>query len=166
MASILISVQLQPSFVLTMNECMNKSIRSHPSFYLTRVHHHSPLAAWSLSSLPLVFPLMEHRRRCCLLNQTSDERCRIPLSLFHPPQFFTPLLLVVLLLLLPLQQSNSRTPSRRPSFWSVPLCVPLHSPAPFESLLCLDVTINQQERSQSCARKNGTRSRTLRDKDR
>ena len=32
---------------------------------MIRVQHHSPLAAWSLSSLPLDFPLMESRILCC-----------------------------------------------------------------------------------------------------
>lgn len=97
-----------------------KPARSHS----TRVHHHSPLAAWSLSSLLFVFPLMEHRRCFCWwLNQTSGERCRI---------YFFILVRYVSL----------HTHTDGPTL-SVPLSLSLslHSPALFEDPLRFDSTV-------------------------
>lgn len=111
---------------------------------MIRVQHHSPLAAWSLSSLPLDFPLMESRNRSAAAAAAGESNfswSQFSLSLSHPLLVHT----VRPTLALPLSLSPSLPPSLSLS-------------------LSLSLTTNRHERSQACARTNDTRTRAMRDK--
>lgn len=55
------------SAVLTAIPTRFLTIKVKSAEFLHKDHHHSPLEAWSLSSLPFDFPLMEHFPRLPVL---------------------------------------------------------------------------------------------------
>lgn len=122
-ADLSIITKAWPSFPLSCHHS-KVLVKKRARLHLTWVHHHSPLAAWSLSSLPFVFPLMElHRRGCsCWKSNFGWELQGHGFTFSSSSVFF----------FLFLYGSLKSRPLSVPSLllW-VPLCLALHSPTPF-----------------------------------